>query len=414
MASPFSDQFINLCRTQLDVLATNLGAEWGVVYRTAEATADLEPQLEPLCTYPETNQASPIGLTAALSLGTGPTLAAADNTYDHQGHDKTVYPVPYRRPRAHTPQKLFHPLAYEGAILGLLMAVRSDRPWSDGERYQFERMGETISLAWGLERERQWQLATLTQQQQLQTSQQQMLRNFLHQLRNPLTAIYTFSKLLLKRLPGEDANHRVAANILRESEHLKELLQQLDRSIEQAPALGDGALPLLPPAQLTVQVCDLQPLLEPLLAHGAAVAQERGLNFKVQLVEPLPPVLASASALREVLGNLLDNALKYTLEGGITTIAQIIDNQLALTIRDTGLGIPAPDLPRLFQRSYRGIQAQGQIPGTGLGLAIAKELIEQMGGGIRVHSPSAAGSGSEFIVCLPLALPGLPAGDGPK
>jgi len=127
------------------------------------------------------------------------------------------------------------------------------------------------------------------------------------------------------------------------------------------------------------------------------------------------------------LSNLIDNALKYTPSGGEIDI-QVGEKRrtpqgelIAISISDTGPGIPSQDLEHLFERHYRGVQASSAIPGTGLGLAIAKELIEQMHGEIKVFSPAQPGwtkrnsesamdkaqdnseIGTTFVVWLPMA-----------
>jgi signal transduction histidine kinase len=105
-------------------------------------------------------------------------------------------------------------------------------------------------------------------------------------------------------------------------------------------------------------------------------------------------VWGNAKALREVLSNLIDNALKYTPAGGQIDIRVGETRQtpqkerLGIAISDSGPGIPPQDLEHLFERHYRGVQASTAIPGTGLGLAIAKELVEQMQGEIEVFSPA--------------------------
>jgi signal transduction histidine kinase len=398
MADSYSSQFIAICRTQLGLLGA-LGAEMGVVYMTQAAQGEQSPQLEPLLSYPENTNDQPLGIAESkVKTDNSPQALVGIAA-------KEIDPASasYHRPSTPTLQQLFQPLTYEGTILGLLMAVRSDRPWNEIERSQIERMGDTIALVCILERERQWQANDIEEREHFQIRQQKMVHNVLHQLRNPLSAIYTFAKLLLKRLPLDDVNRRVADNILRESEHLKELLQQLDNSIDGPPLLQGQSIPLLPPASLQLQPCNVAEILEPILANGLAVAQERQLGFQFHVAQDLPMVLASASALREVLGNLIDNALKYTMVGEVEVNLEKRASQLAIVVRDSGLGIPATDLPQLFQRSYRGVQAQGQIPGTGLGLSIAKELVEQMGGSLLVTSPSAWGCGSEFTVTLPIA-----------
>jgi signal transduction histidine kinase len=425
MSSLYSPQFIDLCRVQLALLRDNLGAEMGIVY-TAQTTADgQEPKLEPLVSYPAENN-----IVWPEDWGISKLLAGSETEPDMMLSDVVsaspdLSPTLIKRPlRKWPPQKLLQPLVHEGIILGLLLVVRCDRPWQEQERRQIEQMSRTVALAAIIDRERHWAIQALREQQQLQSRQKQLLDNLLHQLRNPLTAIYTFGKLLLKKLPDGDANQRVALNITRESEHLKELLQQLDnfaetRQIDVVPenfllsAPGDlspenRSLPLLPSASLQLHPCNILEILEPILASATAVAQEKQLVFSTQIPAVLPPVLASASALREVLGNLVDNALKYTLQGEVQVAVHTDQQQLSVIVSDSGLGIAPQDLPRLFQRSYRGAQANGNIPGTGLGLSIAKELLEQMGGKIQVDSPisySAQGiaRGSRFTVLLPLA-----------
>jgi signal transduction histidine kinase len=426
MSSSYSLQFIELCRVQLALLGDSLGAEMGIVYM-AQATIDgQEPKLEPLVSYPAENQAA---WSADLGIG---KLLSGTNAEDSEmmlsdmvAANPDLAAAPRQRPlRKWPPQKLLQPLAHEGMILGLLLAVRFDRPWQEQERQSIEQISHTVALAAIIDQERYWATQTLREQQQLQGRQQKLLDNLLHQLRNPLTAIYTFGKLLLKKLPADDVNHRVALNITRESEHLKELLQQLDNfagarqitagsedlllPVGEELTAENRPLPLLPPASLQLQPCSVLEILEPILANAAVMAQEKQLAFAAQIPTTTPPVLASASALREVLGNLVDNALKYTLQGAVLVSVCCADQQLSIIVSDSGLGIPATDLPRLFQRSYRGVQASGSIPGTGLGLSIAKELLEQMGGKIQVASPisydaQGVGVGSRFTVLLPLA-----------
>jgi signal transduction histidine kinase len=386
------------------LVANSLGADLGVVYLTKDTATAPANHLEPLVYYPETpaNQ---------LLANSQPWLEAIPNKALPADSRSAVSPVVAAIPSRKSAQKFFQPLTDEGTILGLLMTIRSDRPWSKHERSQIEQVGRTIVLALNIDRERQWATQVLQEQRQLQSRQQALLHNLLHQLRNPLTAIYTFGKLLLKRLPSGDANQRVATNILRESEHLKELLQQLDSAIEpvaEIPTLPGQTSPLslLPSSSLQLQPCDIAELLEPILANAAEVAREKQLSFLVRMPPQVPLAMTSRSAVREVLNNLIDNALKYTPQGSIQVIVKPLPHQLSIAIRDTGLGIPADDLPQLFQRSYRGAQANGAIPGSGLGLSIAKDLVAQMGGTIEVESPvtdDRESPGTQFTVRLPLA-----------
>jgi signal transduction histidine kinase len=167
---------------------------------------------------------------------------------------------------------------------------------------------------------------------------------------------------------------------------------------------------LLPSKTLPLESFSVIAVLEPLIVSAKAIAQERNLELQAEISPNLPLVQGNAKGLREVLSNLIDNALKYTPAGGeidiyVGVFAQIpqgdsspvsppplpsspISQRLAITISDTGPGIPPQDLEHLFERHYRGVQASTTIPGSGLGLAIAKELIEQMQGEIEVFSPA--------------------------
>jgi two-component system phosphate regulon sensor histidine kinase PhoR len=116
-------------------------------------------------------------------------------------------------------------------------------------------------------------------------------------------------------------------------------------------------------------------------------------------------VWADEEAVDQILDNLLDNAVKYTPEGGQITVAWQADEQeVAIEVRDSGCGIPAADLPRIFERFYRVDKARSrEMGGTGLGLSIVKHLVGALHGSVRATSEP--GKGTTFIVCLPRAAP---------
>jgi signal transduction histidine kinase len=328
-------------------------------------------------------------------------------------------------------QQLIMPLIYEDVVMGLLIMARKKRDWDEKELRQIEEIADTIALGRFLDRRQKWYQTQLATQTNLRQVEQDRLAILLHQLRNPLTALRTFSKLLLKRLLPEDRNHSVAQNILRESNHLEELLKQFETNInidnqqQENTALALGAAStnlssvdfsrqsnfLLPSNSSKSQLVDIKEILVPLLMIAEAIATERKIKLSADLPDTLPTVVANDKALREIFNNLLDNALKYTpaggrLEVGIKTSPQ--ENRLGIAIRDTGYGIPKEEQERIFERHYRGIQESGDLPGSGLGLAIAKELLAQMKAEIELISPNGLGSdprfpGTTFIVWLPLS-----------
>lgn len=442
-----SSEFLTLCRSQVALLAQGLGAALSVVYLTEELVEEgtAQNKLVPVVAYPEAVvwQSPDTGALLPETAGddSPPQLVVEtlpEPTEAASRLQKEAFVMKTASEQAEAAHSLVPstqivlPLMHEGNLMGLLVTSRRDRPWNQQERREIERIAQTLALARLLDQRREWFEQQLERQQRLQAKQRDLFDNLLHQFRNPLTALRTFGKLLLKRLLPGDANRAVADNIVRESDRLQELLQQFDRVIELSAddleptkslpptALTMAAivepttktLPLLPNAAESVELCSTADVLAPLLASATTIAQERGLTIIIDIPPNLPPVKANAKALREVFSNLIDNALKYTPARGKIYLqaGQERGCWQGTAISDTGSGIPSADLEQIFARHYRGIQAETGIPGTGLGLAIAKDLIKQMQGEIEVFSPAqlpegAAGTGlgATFIVWLPVA-----------
>ncbi len=470
-----SAEFITLCQSQVALLTQGLGASLSVVYLTEELL-DTDAKLIPIVVYPETTKGwdreqtweitrpgsakrvdQPTNLPRLLSAGVTKDLSRTDTNLIRQSSNYEVLSELNQENQKNTlrPQyQLVLPMIHEGVMMGLLVTGREDRAWNEGERPQVELIAHTLAIACLLDRRAQWSFAQLNEQQLLQEQQQNLLSNLLHQFRNPLTALKTFGKLLLKRLSPPDPNRDIAQSIVRESDRLNELLQDLDRSIDleqveltltpvqpnqeiQADAdivisaKNNLSLPMLPAENLLLgrnlprTICDLAKILAPLLVSAQAIASERQLNLEAEISPNLPPVLGNDKALCEVFTNLIDNALKYTPQGGYIYIRAMPmncswENQLQpIAISDTGPGIPPQDREHLFERHYRGVQAQTNIPGTGLGLAIAKDLVEQMQGKIDIYSPVIPewlpdydpdstiinpGRGTTFVLWLPIAI----------
>jgi signal transduction histidine kinase len=377
-----SAEFADLCQSQLWLLVKSLGASAGVVYLTEEVASPAETRLVRVAAAPD----GAMMAVALLNDDRTPPLAQLNGQ----------------------PDRLVLPLIHEEMVLGLLVTERIDRHWTVTERQQIDRIIQTLSLACVLDQRSQWWQQQQMRQQQLQAQQHDVMDNLVHQFRNPLTALRTFGKLLLKRLPEDDRNREAAASIVRESDRLQELLLQIDRAIDlsesfpdelrvSTPALPEsGTLPeagKLPKAgtlgeRLALKPCDVRGILQLLVVSAGLVAQEKPVALHTEFAAIVPLVNANASALREVLSNLIDNAVKYTPAGGEVHIRLVAESgQVAVWVTDNGAGIPDGDLAQLFQRHFRGVQAATEIPGTGLGLSIARELVEQMQGDIQVFSP---------------------------
>src|SRR5438067_628394 len=134
----------------------------------------------------------------------------------------------------------------------------------------------------------------------------------------------------------------------------------------------------------------LEPTDPPELPLGPVAAAASDPDHPIMLDVPtgLPPVLADADRMRQVLWNLLSNARKYSPEpGAIRVAARCVDDQLAITVTDRGVGIPPAALPRLFDRFFRVDERDGvNVPGAGLGLSIVKQLVEAHGGSVWAQS----------------------------
>lgn len=444
-----SSEFVAICRSQVALLNQGLGAALSVVYLTEELVEGRTAgaKLIPIVAYPE---------TAVVWEGSNALTLLPEETGGDTQHlllsgtslETASARVPSMLPESLTdagtddyqPDSSGHsvllstqivlPLMHEGMLMGLLVTSREDRQWNEQERSEIERIAQTLAIARVLDRRLGWFEQQLSQQQRLQAKQRDLLDNLLHQIRNPLTALRTFGKLLLKRLTPGDANRTVADNIVRESDRLQELLQQIDRALAlttdeidprkslpptplsmETVQAANVPVPLLLNAGGTAELCSVADVLEPLFESARALAGERNLDLQTDLPPNLPPVRANAKALREVLSNIIDNALKYTPDGGQVYIqaGREQGHFQGIAISDTGPGIPPQDLEHIFERHYRGVQVESEIPGTGLGLAIAKELIEQMQGEIQVFSPAqlpdesvAGGPGATFVVWLPV------------
>jgi signal transduction histidine kinase len=446
MLMPASSEFITLCRTQVALLIDGFGASLSAIYLTEDPTAESETALVPLVIFPEGNSPWPESVALALPKAEERPSAVSQSSHSLQTFDSApIQKISKEKgwmnagsqlalAEALEPTRLVLPLVHENIMWGLLVVAREQRHWRKREQAQLEQIAHTLAIACVLDQRSQWLAQGHEQRRLVQSEQHTTLSTLLHQFRNPLTTIRTLGKLLLKRLKPEDRNRNLVESMVGESSHLESLLRQFDDAID----LGDAALesefesgeiaispsPALLPGTnlpetnwltggaLTLQPCWLEDILHPLLEAIAGRIDEREMHFHAAIAKDLPPVKADIEALREVFGNLLDNALKYSpngaevwvsLERDITT-----DFMQRVLISDSGCGIPAPDLERIFERRYRGVQAQTEIPGTGLGLAIARDLMIQMGGNIYAYSPAlipdglgAISSGSTFVVQIP-------------
>jgi signal transduction histidine kinase len=221
------------------------------------------------------------------------------------------------------------------------------------------------------------------------------LANMSHELRTPLNAIIGFSELLEQGIAGElqPKQAEFVGYVLSSAGHLLALITDiLDLSKVEAGhmELNNETTTLSGVASLINNI--LRPMVH-----------KQGVKLSLHVPPELPPFVADPVRLKQILYNLLSNAIKFTPSGGDVSLdARVVGNELAIAVRDSGRGIRAEDLPRLFHE-FEQIAGAGETqtaPGTGLGLALTKRLVELHGGSIEVESEW--GRGSTFTVRLPL------------
>ena len=225
---------------------------------------------------------------------------------------------------------------------------------------------------------------------------QQVRRDFVanvsHELKTPLTSIQGFSQAILDGAAADPEAVRRAATIIND---------EADRMRRSVEGLLDLARLDAGQAALQRAPTDLAAVLASIIEKLSLRAAEKQIILRAQ-IDPLPSMVADADRLAQVFANLLDNALKYTPNGGTVMLtAQLGSGGAVVTVADTGSGIPAEDLPHIFERFYRVEKSKAAGRGYGLGLAITKEIVQAHGGAISVESVS--GLGTKFTVRLPLA-----------
>ena len=154
--------------------------------------------------------------------------------------------------------------------------------------------------------------------------------------------------------------------------------------------------------QVSLELVDISDVFNQTAISLETLAAKENIKLVKNVPENLPPLTADPGKIRSVITNLVSNAVKFTPDGGRVDIkAQQIEDELKVTVSDTGMGIPQEDLPKIFDRFYRVNRPGKEIQGTGLGLAIVKEIVEMHNGRIEVRSK--VNEGTTFTVYLPLA-----------
>ncbi len=235
----------------------------------------------------------------------------------------------------------------------------------------------------------------ITELKRLETMRRDFVANVSHELRTPLTAIRGYAETL-------------RSGALEDSTRAGQFLEVIERHSERLGRLVDDLLALsdieLGKTAFEQRAVALPALVADVVAILADKASRGAITLRDEVPGTLPPLQGDPDRLQQVLINLTDNAIKYTPAGGQVTIAAApITRESAVwvevMVRDTGVGIPAQDLPRLTERFYRVDKARSrELGGTGLGLAIVKHIVQAHGGTLDIESEPTRGTTVRFSI----------------
>jgi two-component system, OmpR family, phosphate regulon sensor histidine kinase PhoR len=231
----------------------------------------------------------------------------------------------------------------------------------------------------------------VTRLRYLETVRQQFVANLSHELRTPLAGLDLAAQTLAGQLPSDGDTRAFIDRVVQESQRLQGILLNLT----QLAALDAEGIQ---PERAAFSVAQL---VNELVQRFRPEASSSGLSLRAELDEGGAHALGDRGKTDQVLQNIIDNALKFAGSGEVLLTTRLDGTRVEIAVRDQGPGIPARDLPRVFERFYKVGQLRAGKPGSGLGLSIARHLIELQGGTITAES--VPGQGTTVRVRLPRA-----------
>lgn len=233
----------------------------------------------------------------------------------------------------------------------------------------------------------------ITQLERLERVRREFFANLSHELRTPLTAILACSETLMAGAIEDPLNRsRFVETLHRQATRMSALISD----ISDLSAIESGQV------QLTIERLRLARVVADIVGLAKSQPRAADMTFSVSIPDGIT-VEADRTRLDQILYNIIDNAVKFNRpEGSVLVSAEVKDGYVAIGVEDTGVGIAASDLPRVFERLYRGDKSRSRkTEGSGLGLAIVKHLVHAHGGELSVVSE--LGHGSRFTFTLPMA-----------
>ncbi len=244
----------------------------------------------------------------------------------------------------------------------------------------------------------------LTELRRLERARRDFIANISHELRTPLASV----RLLVETLEDAvDTDPDQAQIFIEKIETEVQNLTELVSDILELSRIESGQIPM------SIEPIEAEQLVREVMARMLTLAQRYRVQLRTEIEQGETYVAADSKQILRVLVNLVHNAIKFTPSGGMVIVGTRIEeggNMQSFFVRDTGIGIPPEDLPRIFERFYKVNQARSKTDfiggpgggGSGLGLAIARHVVEAHGG--RIKAESEIGKGSRFTFALPVAL----------
>jgi two-component system phosphate regulon sensor histidine kinase PhoR len=235
----------------------------------------------------------------------------------------------------------------------------------------------------------------ITQLERLERVRREFFSNLSHELRTPLTVMLACSETLLAGAIEDPINRtRFVETLYKHATRMTELISD----ISDLSAIESGQI------ELTLEPLRVRPLVADVIALLESRKEDADITFSVSIPDDVF-VLADRTRLEQILYNLIDNAVKFNRPGGSVTVStEEKEGHVTISVSDTGIGIEASDLPRVFERLYRGDKSRSRkTEGTGLGLAIVKHLVRAHGGEVSVGREP--GGGARFMFTMPVTAP---------
>jgi two-component system phosphate regulon sensor histidine kinase PhoR len=278
-------------------------------------------------------------------------------------------------------------------IEAILRACRSEASWrTENKVYQPQlfHVGEDSPNGWVTV------LRDITQIDKLNRSQNEFIRLVSHDLRSPLTSIQGFASMLDSAGSLNEKQTYFVEKVLSGIAQMTALIENIQDAGRFDPETGFY--------EMTRTPCDVGGLVQRIVADHLVPAEKQELALSVNVIDPLPIINADNLMLERAITNLIDNAIKFTPNGGSITVHVLVQNgALVIGVEDTGLGISADDQKLLFQRHVRLVRKEHQrkVKGSGLGLFIVRSVAQRHHGDAWVVSEP--GKGSTFYFSIPLS-----------